>query len=97
VKRALAALRVGAVEIGRNSVFHAAEAQDLETVLTAILSPSREPLLRAALATDLLGCTVSEIEAISGDEARLMDRCASSRSIASSGSRKASASCTAGF
>ena len=74
VKRALAALRVGAVEIGRNSVFHAAEAQDLETVLTAILSPSREPLLRAALATDLLGCTVSEIEAISGDEARLMDR-----------------------
>jgi exodeoxyribonuclease V beta subunit len=74
MKQALAALRVGAVEISRSSVFHAAEAQDLETVLTAILSPAREPLVRAALATDLVGCTVSDIEAISGTQALLMDR-----------------------
>ncbi len=74
MKLALAALRVGAVEIGRSSVFHAAEAQDLETVLTAILSPARESLVRAALATGLVGCTVSDIEAISGDEALWMDR-----------------------
>jgi len=74
VKQALAELRVGAVEMSRESVFHSPEAQDLETVLTAVLSPARESLVREALATDLIGCDVAAVERISGDDALLMER-----------------------
>jgi exodeoxyribonuclease V beta subunit len=74
VKQALASLRVGAVEITRSSVFHTLDAEDLETVLTAILSPARDSLVRAALATDLFGCDAGALEALSNSEALLMVR-----------------------
>jgi exodeoxyribonuclease V beta subunit len=71
VKRALARLRVGAVELSRDSIFGSAEAKDWEIVLTAIASPAREALFRAALATEIFGCDATEIERIGGNEALL--------------------------
>jgi exodeoxyribonuclease V beta subunit len=74
VKQALAGLRVGAVEIARSSVFHTPDAEDLDIVLTAILSPARDSLIRAALATDLFGCDAGALETLASSEALLMVR-----------------------
>jgi exodeoxyribonuclease V beta subunit len=71
VKRALASLRVGAVELSRDSIFGSPEARDLETVLTAIAAPARETLLRAALATEIFGCDAPQIEHLTAGETRL--------------------------
>jgi exodeoxyribonuclease V beta subunit len=73
MKRVLALLRVGAVEMSRDSIVLAADAQDLERVMAGILSPSRERLVRAALATDLFGYRSSDIDAVSNDETRLLE------------------------
>ena len=67
-------LGVGSVELAQTSVFESADAQELERILTAVLEPGREPLLRAALATELLGCTAPEIEALSNDESAVLRR-----------------------
>ena len=74
IKRALAQLRVGSVELSQASVFDSVDAEEVERVLRAILEPGREGLLRAALATELLGCDAGEIEAVMRDEAKLMLR-----------------------
>jgi exodeoxyribonuclease V beta subunit len=74
MKRALADLRVGSVELSQASVFQTADAEDVERVLQAILEPARDRLVRAALATELFGCDAAEIEMISNDETRLMKR-----------------------
>jgi exodeoxyribonuclease V beta subunit len=71
VKRALATLRVGAVELSRDSIFGSPEARDWETALTAIASPAREGLLRAALATEIFGCDAAQIELIAASETEL--------------------------
>jgi exodeoxyribonuclease V beta subunit len=71
VKRALASLSVGAVELSRDSIFGSPEARDWETVLTAIASPTRDALLRAALATEIFGCDAQQIERISASETLL--------------------------
>ena len=73
MKRALAQLRVGSVELSQASVFQTVDAEEVERVLRAILEPGRERQVRAALATELMGCDAGEIEAISNDEARLMN------------------------
>ncbi len=64
VKRALALLNVGAVELSRDSIFNSPEAQDWASVLTAIASPTRNSLLRAALATEIIGQNAVQIERI---------------------------------
>ncbi len=74
MKRALEALGVGSVEISQSSVFQSTDAQEVERVLTSILEPTRDQLLRAALATELMGCDAAAVEAIAGDEAALMER-----------------------
>jgi len=74
MKRALAGLRVGSVELSQASIFQTVDAEEVERVLRAILEPGRDRLLRAALATELMGCDAADIEAISHDEARLMRR-----------------------
>jgi exodeoxyribonuclease V beta subunit len=76
IKHALGARGIGSVELSQASVFHSADAEEVERVLTAVLEPTRERLLRAALATELLGCDAAAVEAISGDEARLLERVA---------------------
>ncbi|MGK2900060.1 MAG: 3'-5' exonuclease, partial [Burkholderiaceae bacterium] len=73
MRQALAALGVGSVELSQASIFGSPDAEDLERVLAAVLEPTREPLLRAALATGMLGLDAAGIEAVSADEARLLD------------------------
>jgi exodeoxyribonuclease V beta subunit len=71
IKRALARLSVGAVELSRESIFGSPEARDWETVLTAIASPTRDSLLRAALATEIFGRDAPQIERIGASDTRL--------------------------
>ncbi len=73
MRRALAALGVGAVELSQASVFHSAEAEDLDRVLAAVLEPTREPLVRAALATELMGVDAASLDALAADEAGWLD------------------------
>ena len=71
IKRALARLRVGSVELSQDSVYQSIEAEEIERLLRAILEPGRDGLVRAALATELFGCTAGEVAAIGADELRL--------------------------
>jgi exodeoxyribonuclease V beta subunit len=84
MRRALATLGVGSVELSQASVFASNDAEELERVLAAILEPTRERLLRAALATELLGRDAAAIEAISGNELELLSlikRCCDHREL----------------
>ena len=76
MRQALTALGVGSVELSQASVFRSPDAQELERVLAAILEPSREGLLRAALSTELMGLDASAIEALADDEAGMLARLA---------------------
>ena len=73
MRRALSALGVGSVELSQASVFDSADAADLERVLAAMLQPQREPLLRAALATEAMGFDAAALQALSADETSLLD------------------------
>lgn len=68
MKEALTAAGISAVELSDASVFASFEAEEMRTILHAIIEPGRTRLLRAALATVLLGQNSSQIEAINGDE-----------------------------
>ena len=76
MRQALAGVGVGSVELAQTSVFASADAQELERILVAILEAGREPLLRAALATELLGRDAQDIDALSSDEAAVLQRMA---------------------
>ncbi len=73
MRRALARAGVASVELSQASVFDSPEAADLERLLAAILEPTRAPLLRAALATELMGLDAAALLAVSNDEAMLLD------------------------
>jgi exodeoxyribonuclease V beta subunit len=73
MRRALAAVGVGSVELSQASVFDSADAEELARVLAAIIEPARDRLVRAALATELMGRDAAAVEAISADEAALLD------------------------
>ena len=77
MRQALAALGVGSVELSQSSVFKSPDAQELERVLAAVLEPAREGLLRAALATELIGLDACAIERLSNDEAGMLARISS--------------------
>ena len=82
MRLALAQRAVGSVELSQASVYASTEALDLATVLAAIVQPAREGLLRAALATELLGRDACAIEAMSADAAAglaFMTRCIEAR------------------
>ena len=64
VQHALGASGIPSVRQGHESVFDTFEAMELERVLQAVAQPRREPLLRAALVTDLMGLDVSELLAL---------------------------------
>jgi exodeoxyribonuclease V beta subunit len=74
MRTALAALGIGSVELSQASIYGSRDAEDVERVLAAILEPTREPLLRAALATQLVGCDAAEIDALAEDEGLLLER-----------------------
>jgi exodeoxyribonuclease V beta subunit len=71
VRQALAALNVGSVELSQASIYLSPDAEELERVLSAVLEPARERLLKAALATELLGRDAAALDALSADEAAL--------------------------
>jgi len=73
LKRKLATLDVGSVELSQASVFQSPDAEEVERVLIAINQPSRDVLLRGALATEMMGCDAARVAEISGDEAELMN------------------------
>ncbi len=74
MRQALTALGVGSVELSQASVFETPDAQELERVLAAILEPSREGLLRAALATELMGLDATVIQSLDGNQAQMLRR-----------------------
>jgi exodeoxyribonuclease V beta subunit len=71
VRQALSALNVGCVELSQASIYLSPDAEELERVLSAVLEPARERLLKAALATELLGLDAAALDALSADEAAL--------------------------
>jgi exodeoxyribonuclease V beta subunit len=73
IKQALAALGVGSVELSQATVFKSADAEEVERLLTAILAPGDDGLLRAALATDIIGLDANAIAALSEDESAVLD------------------------
>ncbi|QSI75265.1 exodeoxyribonuclease V subunit beta [Niveibacterium microcysteis] len=71
IKAALAQVGVASVEISQSDVFQTLEATELARVLHAVREPARVGLLRAALATTLMGETAEALAALDHDEARL--------------------------
>ncbi|NML14939.1 exodeoxyribonuclease V subunit beta [Azohydromonas caseinilytica] len=74
VRHALAALGVGSVALSQASVFHTAEAEELERVLAAVLEPAQPGRLRAALATEAMGLDAVALAALAADEWALSER-----------------------
>ncbi|MBL8377407.1 MAG: exodeoxyribonuclease V subunit beta [Burkholderiales bacterium] len=72
MKRELATLNIGSVELSQASVFQSSDAEEVERVLIAINQPSRDALLRAALATEMIGADAARIAEISANETDLM-------------------------
>lgn len=67
-QRALALRQVPSVVQGDRSVFEQPDAQELKFVLAAIVEPSNATRIRAALATDLLGQSAIDIDALATNE-----------------------------
>lgn len=74
VEEALRGYGVPSVRQGQDNVFESHEAMELERVLLAVAQPGREPLLKAALATELMGYTGNAIHALAQDEAAFEQR-----------------------
>ncbi len=69
VQAALHAVRIPSVLISDRSIWRTPEARDLAGILAAIVEPWREPLVRAALATEILGLTAQELDDLGQAEA----------------------------
>ncbi len=63
VRQALQALRIGSVEISRDSVFASREAQDLHRILQAVAEPGDDRFVRSAMLTQLLGHDLADLDA----------------------------------
>lgn len=61
IQAALRTRGVVSVVLGDKSVYASAEARDLERVLAAVIEPTSTRLVRAALATELMGVTAAEL------------------------------------
>ncbi|ABM00107.1 exodeoxyribonuclease V subunit beta [Shewanella amazonensis] len=68
IKDALTRRNIGAVFLSRDNVFATKEASELLHVLAALAQPRDEKRLRAAMATRLMGWSLSEIAAFNQDE-----------------------------
>lgn len=67
-QRALASRGVPSVVQGDRSVYEQPEAQELQLVLAAVAEPSNASTIRTALATELMGVTADQLEALEADE-----------------------------
>ena len=68
VQEALRACGVASVTLSQDSVYGSEDAEAMGLVLEAIASPQDEPLLRAALATGVLGFDAHTLESLSEQE-----------------------------
>ncbi|MGQ0749042.1 MAG: exodeoxyribonuclease V subunit beta [Betaproteobacteria bacterium] len=68
MSEALRRLGMASVERGAANVFATHEAEELQRVLMAVAEPGREPLVRAALATELIGYSGTALHALAADE-----------------------------
>lgn len=62
---------VHSVRSAQDNVFLSREAEQLERLLLALAEPRREPLMRAALTTDLLGWSGEQIDELSRNDTKL--------------------------
>jgi exodeoxyribonuclease V beta subunit len=69
IQSALADYRIPSVVYSAANVFKSREAAELMRVLLAAAQPTRETIVRAALATEMLGLGVGALERLSSDEA----------------------------
>lgn len=69
VRQALARHGIASVAMGGGSVWHSEEAEELERLLLAVAAPAREGLVRAALATVLLGADAVQLGGWANDGA----------------------------
>nr|MDQ3624282.1 PD-(D/E)XK nuclease family protein [Verrucomicrobiota bacterium] len=68
VQSALDSLRIPSALLSDQNVFHTDEARELQAILAAVAEPGRDPLVRAALCTDVLGYGAADLDALAGDE-----------------------------
>ncbi|MEE9424876.1 MAG: exodeoxyribonuclease V subunit beta [Methylococcales bacterium] len=68
IRQALTARGIASVLLTHDSVFNTFEAQDLAHILTAILHPTNHGLVRAALATRILGLNAQQIASFENDD-----------------------------
>ncbi len=73
MRDALAARGIASVEHARTSLFATTDAAELAQVLAAAVEPARAPLLRAALATELMGLDAAALAALDADDAATAD------------------------
>jgi exodeoxyribonuclease V beta subunit len=80
MRTALRNLGVASVDRGGSSVFASEEADELHRVLMAVAEPGREALVRAALVTELMGCSGAALHALTLDEMKWEEMVESFRS-----------------
>ncbi|MFA4917067.1 MAG: exodeoxyribonuclease V subunit beta [Syntrophales bacterium] len=68
IQEGLSALNIPSVLYSTGSIFATHEARELERILISIAAPGREELIRAALATDMMGVNGEEIDRLLSDE-----------------------------
>jgi len=69
MQRVLTKLAIPTVLYSRESLFNSHEIMEMERVLMAIADPSNEPLIKAALTTDMLGMNGTELYGLMENEA----------------------------
>lgn len=69
IQTALAQYQIPSVVYSAANIFKSREAAELMCLLLAIAQPTRERIVRAALATEMLGLGTSALERLSGEEA----------------------------
>jgi len=68
MQRMLTKLRIPNVLYSRESLFSSNEVMEMERVLMAVADPSNEPLIKAALTTDMLGMDGTELHQLMENE-----------------------------
>jgi len=69
IQEALSGLSIPSVLYSTEDIFHCHEALEMERLLTGIVEPNNEKLLKAALATDMMGVKGEGLERFMKDEA----------------------------
>ncbi|MGE0085433.1 MAG: exodeoxyribonuclease V subunit beta [Desulfococcaceae bacterium] len=68
VQKALSELDIPSVLHSNADIFDSHEALEMERLLSALVQPRNETLIRTALATDMMGCTGEELENLKENE-----------------------------